>query len=72
MCEILMCEIEGHHLTSAAIVDHEGAAWAQTGAPYLASTGLFLGATKYTVIQGKLGAVIRGKKVFNCPSNVAT
>ena len=30
--EHLMCEIEGHHLTSAAIVDHEGAAWAQSTA----------------------------------------
>lgn len=32
----------------------------------LAPTGLFLGSTKYMVIQGEPGAVIRGKKVRNC------
>lgn len=31
----------------------------------LAPTGLYLGATKYMVIQGEPGAVIRGKKVIN-------
>lgn len=31
----------------------------------LAPTGLFLGGTKYMVIQGEPGAVIRGKKVLN-------
>lgn len=31
----------------------------------LAPTGLFLGSTKYMVIQGEPGAVIRGKKVRN-------
>ena len=30
---------------------------------FLAPTGLFLGPTKYMVIQGEAGAVIRGKKV---------
>lgn len=30
----------------------------------LAPTGLYLGGTKYMVIQGEPGAVIRGKKVF--------
>lgn len=30
---------------------------------HLAPTGLFLGGTKYMVIQGEPGAVIRGKKV---------
>lgn len=30
----------------------------------LAPTGLHLGGTKYMVIQGEPGAVIRGKKVF--------
>jgi hypothetical protein len=35
---------------------------------HLAPTGLFLGATKYMVIQGEPGAVIRGKKVIDCPS----
>lgn len=29
----------------------------------LAPTGLYLGGTKYMVIQGEPGAVIRGKKV---------
>ena len=29
----------------------------------LAPTGLYLGGTKYMVIQGEAGAVIRGKKV---------
>lgn len=32
---------------------------------FLAPTGLFLGGTKYMVIQGEPGAVIRGKKVFS-------
>lgn len=31
---------------------------------FLAPTGLFLGGTKYMVIQGEPGAVIRGKKVL--------
>lgn len=30
---------------------------------HLAPTGLHLGGTKYMVIQGEAGAVIRGKKV---------
>ena len=30
--EHLMCEIEGHHLTSAAIAGHDGAVWAQSAA----------------------------------------
>ncbi|AQL00685.1 Profilin-1 [Zea mays] len=81
--EHLMCEIEGHHLTSAAIVGHDGAVWAQSTAfpqfkteemtnimkdfdepGFLAPTGLFLGPTKYMVIQGEPGAVIRGKKAM--------
>lgn len=32
---------------------------------FLAPTGLHLGGTKYMVIQGEAGAVIRGKKVFH-------
>lgn len=32
---------------------------------FLAPTGLYLGGTKYMVIQGEAGAVIRGKKVFH-------
>lgn len=35
----------------------------------LAPTGLHLGGTKYMVIQGEPGAVIRGKKVVNCLDN---
>ena len=35
----------------------------------LAPTGLFIGPTKYMVIQGEPGAVIRGKKVRNDPIN---
>lgn len=37
----------------------------------LAPTGLYLGGTKYMVIQGESGAVIRGKKVAesNCYPN---
>lgn len=31
---------------------------------FLAPTGLYLGGTKYMVIQGEPGAVIRGKKVI--------
>jgi len=31
---------------------------------YLAPTGLHLSGTKYMVIQGEPGAVIRGKKVY--------
>jgi hypothetical protein len=27
-----MCEIEGHHLTSAAIIGHDGTVWAQSAA----------------------------------------
>lgn len=33
---------------------------------HLAPTGLHLGGTKYMVIQGEPGAVIRGKKVIIC------
>ncbi|KAI8005906.1 Profilin-1 [Camellia lanceoleosa] len=79
----LMCAIEGNHLTSAAILGHDGSVWAQSasfpkfkpeeitgimkdlGEPgFLAPTGLYLGGTKYMVIQGEPGAVIRGKKNF--------
>ncbi|KAJ0964762.1 hypothetical protein J5N97_025900 [Dioscorea zingiberensis] len=77
----LMCDIEGQHLTSAAIVGFDGSVWAQSeGFPQfksgeitsimndfaepgsLAPTGLYLGGTKYMVIQGEPGVVIRGKK----------
>ncbi|XP_076896188.1 profilin-2-like [Bidens hawaiensis] len=77
----LMCEIEGNHLTSAAILGHDGTVWAQSpNFPQvkpeeitaiindfnepgsLAPTGLHLGGTKYMVIQGEPGVVIRGKK----------
>ncbi|KAJ0891158.1 putative profilin [Helianthus annuus] len=77
----LMCEIEGNHLTAAAIIGHDGSIWAQSATfpqvkpeeitaiindfnepGSLAPTGLHLGGTKYMVIQGEAGAVIRGKK----------
>ncbi|KAF8715749.1 hypothetical protein HU200_026695 [Digitaria exilis] len=71
--EHLMCETEGHHLTAAAIVGHDGTVWAQSAAfpqaeemtdimkdfdepGHLAPTGMFLGTTKYMVIQGEPGA----------------
>ncbi|KAJ4834270.1 Profilin-4 [Turnera subulata] len=79
--EHLMCDIEGQHLTSAAIIGQDGSVWAQSSAfpqfksdevsaimkdfdepGSLAPTGLHLGGTKYMVIQGEPGAVIRGKK----------
>ncbi|KAJ9701885.1 hypothetical protein PVL29_003906 [Vitis rotundifolia] len=78
----LMCEIEGNHLTAAAILGQDGSVWAQSATfpqfkpeeitaimtdfaepGTLAPTGLYLGGTKYMVIQGEPGAVIRGKKV---------
>ena len=34
---------------------------------HLAPTGLYLGGTKYMVIQGEPNAVIRGKKVHFVP-----
>ncbi|KAF7813891.1 profilin-1 [Senna tora] len=77
----LMCEIEGNHLTSAAILGQDGSVWAQSSTfpqikpeevtaimndfnepGSLAPTGLYIGGTKYMVIQGESGAVIRGKK----------
>ncbi|XP_039143667.1 profilin-2 [Dioscorea cayenensis subsp. rotundata] len=77
----LMCDIDGQHLTSAAIFGHDGSLWSQSESfpqvkpeeilaimndfaepGSLAPTGLFLGGTKYMVIQGEPGAVIRGKK----------
>ncbi|AQK80452.1 Profilin-4 [Zea mays] len=80
--EHLMCEIEGQHLSAAAIVGHDGSVWAQSESfpelkpeevagiikdfdepGTLAPTGLFVGGTKYMVIQGEPGVVIRGKKV---------
>ncbi|KAG1367835.1 Profilin [Cocos nucifera] len=80
--EHLMCDIEGNHLTAAAILGQDGSLWAQSSSfpqvkpeeisgimsdfaepGFLAPTGLYLGNTKYMVIQGEPGAVIRGKKV---------
>ncbi|XP_009628677.1 profilin-1-like [Nicotiana tabacum] len=79
--EHLLCDIEGNHLTAAAIVGHDGAVWAQSSnfpqfkpeeikaimndfeePGTLAPTGLHLGGTKYMVLQGEAGVVIRGKK----------
>ncbi|CAN6441327.1 unnamed protein product [Victoria cruziana] len=81
--EHLMCDIDGNHLTAAAIIGHDGSVWAQSDTfplfkpeeiagimndfnepGSLAPTGLYLGSTKYMVIQGEPGAVIRGKKVM--------
>ncbi|KAJ4832756.1 Glutamate 5-kinase [Turnera subulata] len=77
----LMCEIEGNHLSAAAIIGQDGSVWAQSHTfpafkpeeiskmmadfdepGTLAPVGLYLGGTKYMVIQGEPGAVIRGKK----------
>ncbi|PIA64580.1 hypothetical protein AQUCO_00100215v1 [Aquilegia coerulea] len=66
----LMCEIDGQHLTAAAIIGHDGSIWAQSASfpqdfdepGFLAPTGLHLGGVKYMVIQGEPNAVIRGKK----------
>nr|AGT16839.1 profilin-2 [Saccharum hybrid cultivar R570] len=101
----LLCEIDGQHLSAAAIVGHDGSPLgAVRGLPpvgdgrigllasdvirlfarldlpalkpeevsgimkdfdepgTLAPTGLFVGGTKYMVIQGEPGVVIRGKK----------
>ncbi|MFQ6627683.1 hypothetical protein Gotur_006290 [Gossypium turneri] len=87
----LMCEIEGNHLSAAAIIGHDGSVWAQSAnfpqfkpeeinaimndfnePGSLAPTGLHLGGTKYMVIQGEPGAVIRGKKPLKirCTSDV--
>ncbi|GMI89449.1 profilin 4 [Hibiscus trionum] len=82
--EQLMSDIEGqqgHHLTAAAIIGHDGSVWAKNSKfpelkgseisdimkdfdepGHLAPTGLHLGGSKYMVIQGEPGAVIRGKK----------
>ncbi|MBA0744804.1 hypothetical protein Gogos_007411, partial [Gossypium gossypioides] len=79
----LMCDIEGNHLSAAAIIGQDGSVWAQSSnfpqfkpeeitgimndfaePGSLAPTGLYLGGTKYMVIQGEPGAVIRGKKVM--------
>ncbi|MBA0626118.1 hypothetical protein Godav_003840 [Gossypium davidsonii] len=78
----LLCDIEGNHLSAAAIIGQDGSVWAQSSnfpqfkqeeingimndfaePGSLAPTGLYLGGTKYMVIQGEPGAVIRGKKV---------
>ncbi|XP_057957642.1 profilin-2 [Malania oleifera] len=79
--EHLLCDMEGNHLSAAAIIGHDGTVWAQSATfpplkteeitgvmtdfsepGHLAPTGLYLGNTKYMVIQGEPGAVIRGKK----------
>ncbi|WVZ99315.1 hypothetical protein U9M48_044636 [Paspalum notatum var. saurae] len=64
-----MCEIEGHHLTSAAIVGRDSTVEEMASITkdfdklgHLAPTGLFVGSTKYMVIRGEPGAVIHGKK----------
>ncbi|KAK8568651.1 hypothetical protein V6N13_106551 [Hibiscus sabdariffa] len=81
--EHLMCDIEGqgHRLTAAAIIGHDGSVWGQSSTfpklsgsemtdimkdfdepGHLAPKGLHLAGTKYMVIQGEPGVVIRGKK----------
>ncbi|KAF3638118.1 profilin-1-like [Capsicum chacoense] len=79
--EHLMCEIEGNHLSAAAIIGLDGSVWAKSSTfpqfkpaeidailndfnepGSLAPTGLHLGGSKYMVIQGEAGVVIRGKK----------
>ncbi|KAG2410955.1 Profilin-1 protein [Vigna angularis] len=81
----LLCEIEGNHLTHAAIIGQDGSVWAKSGSfpqfkseeivgimndlnepGTLAPTGLYIGGTKYMVIQGEPGSVIRGKKCGYC------
>ena len=76
-----MADVDGNHLTSAAILGHDGSVWAQSSnfptvkpdevtgimndfenPGSLAPTGLYIGGTKYMVIQGEPNAVIRGKK----------
>ncbi|GMP49357.1 hypothetical protein CsSME_00016368 [Camellia sinensis var. sinensis] len=61
----LMCDIEGNHLTSTAILGHDGSFKPEeiTGIMkdldepgFLAPIGLYLGGTKYMVIQGEPGA----------------
>ncbi|EHA8592510.1 putative Profilin-2 [Cocos nucifera] len=73
----LMCEIEGQHPTAAAIVwahcenfpqlkpEEITAILNDFNEPgSLAPTGLYLGGTKYMVIQGEPGVVIRAKKAI--------
>ncbi|XP_031106413.1 profilin-3-like [Ipomoea triloba] len=79
--EQLMGDIEGNHLTAAAIIGHDGTVWAQSPSfpsvkmeevtdimkdfdepGHLAPNGVHVAGTKYMVIQGEPGAVIRGKK----------
>ncbi|KAG8376078.1 hypothetical protein BUALT_Bualt09G0026100 [Buddleja alternifolia] len=75
----LMCDIEGqpgHRLSAAAILGLDGAVKASeisgivtdlNEPGHLARTGLYIGGTKYMVIQGEPQAVIRGKKVYEEP-----
>ncbi|RVX17525.1 Profilin-1 [Vitis vinifera] len=86
----LMCEIEGNHLTAAAILGQDGSVWAQSATfpqfkpeeitaimtdfaepGTLAPTGLYLGGTKYMVIQGEPGLSFEAKSfailINHCP-----
>ncbi|KAM1365605.1 hypothetical protein ACFX13_044608 [Malus domestica] len=69
----LMCNIDGHHLTAAAILGHDGSFKPEEITAIikdfveprsLAPTRLHLGGTKYVVIQGEGGAVICGKVCY--------
>ncbi|KAL8503120.1 hypothetical protein ACS0TY_022022 [Phlomoides rotata] len=63
----LMANFDGSHLTAAAIVGHDGSFKPEevvaimndfNNPGSLAPTGLYIGGTKYMVIQGEPGAVI--------------
>ncbi|KAF8663226.1 hypothetical protein HU200_055830 [Digitaria exilis] len=71
-------DVDGQRLTAAAILGLDGAVeleeitaivneFNELGGS-LAPTGLYLGGSKYMVIQGEPGTIIRGKKshVFDC------
>ncbi|KAJ0881881.1 putative profilin [Helianthus annuus] len=43
----LMCEIEGNHLSAAAIIGHDGTIWAQSATfPQVSSVSLMLGSSR--------------------------
>ncbi|PQP92883.1 profilin [Prunus yedoensis var. nudiflora] len=57
----LMCDIEGQHLTAAAIVGHDGSVWAQSSS-FPKFKPEEIAAIMISMSQGEGGAVIRGKK----------
>ncbi|KAL8139480.1 hypothetical protein V2J09_005501 [Rumex salicifolius] len=74
----MMSGVDGHHLTSAAILGQDGTLWAQSAAfpPLKAEqgiaimkdideqTGILIGSTSYMFIQGNPRDFISGKKVL--------